>query len=196
MEDGRATLLSGFVGCAFLVVGIACTKPVPSTASASASASANVPVPASPSASAVASASASASPSASASASASAAPPTTDLHASFSLAKTKCKNPEMYGQCYDVTLSLHGAVERDMLVSKAEWGQVDCKVTNGGAGVLCDGPSGATSLDVRCDPRGACTVVARSVSDGYCPPPEDCSSSAVRYKFDVPAGTKLATVKR
>ena len=174
MEDGRATLLSGFVGCAFLVVGIACTKPVPSTASASASASANVPVPAS----------------------ASAAPPTTDLHASFSLAKTKCKNPEMYGQCYDVTLSLHGAVERDMLVSKAEWGQVDCKVTNGGTGVLCDGPSGATSLDVRCDPRGACTVVARSVSDGYCPPPEDCSSSAVRYKFDVPAGTKLATVKR
>jgi hypothetical protein len=181
----HASLRSGFVRCALVCFAGAChraeghAQPEPSASAATPTASAPASAPA-------------ASASASAPTSVVEAGPT-EVRAWFSLAKTKCPNPEMFGQCYDVTLSLRGAIERDQVVSKAEWGQVDC--TTNGTSVLCQGPSGATKLTLDCKPTGECTVALVGESDGHCPPPEDCTWKATRAKVTLPAGVKVTYAK-
>ncbi len=116
-----------------------------------------------------------------------------EVRAWFSVAaKPKCDpGSPPYGACYVVTLSLHGAVERELVVAKNQWGQEYCRAARG-ASVACGGASGTTSIDVRCAASGACIVEKVDESDGYCPPPEDCSSKTKLLSFAVPAGSKVA----
>ena len=121
------------------------------------------------------------------------APRSTELRAWFQLRTMKCgKDDPDYGTCYAITLSLHGAVEEERVVAKGFWAQVGC---TGGVSVHCDGPSGSSHLSLACTKDGQCIVEDYGVSDGYCPPPEDCGDRVQMDKFTVPVGTKLVFVK-
>jgi hypothetical protein len=113
-----------------------------------------------------------------------------DVRAWFVLSPAKCP-PSSPGTCYRVTLSLRGAVTDDRLVSKSYWSQTGCTA---GANVECSGPSGTGRLSARCEASGACVVEAFSESDGYCPT-NDCGSTVVVDRFEVPAGTRLVSGK-
>lgn len=45
--------------------------------------------------------------------------------------------------------------------------------------------------DARGNPNGNVTIATTSQSDGYCPPPEDCTSRGSLGKLTVPPGRKL-----
>ena len=120
-----------------------------------------------------------------------------EVHAWFSLApKPKCgPGSPQGGTCYVVTLSLHGSVERDIVVAKDQWGQASC-TSRAGKSVYCSGASGATSIDLACTPSGSCDVKSVAESDGYCPPPEDCATRTKLTSFTIPPGAKLVYAKQ
>ena len=118
-----------------------------------------------------------------------------EVRAWFSLTPKKCgADKPTYGKCYVVTLSLYGSVERDIVVAKDQWGQDSCRVLQGKS-VLCEGASGATSIDLACANSGSCDIRAVSNSDGYCPPPEDCSTRMKLASFTIPASATLTYAK-
>jgi hypothetical protein len=116
-----------------------------------------------------------------------------EVRAWFSLKqKSQCDvgSPE-YGKCYVVMLSLRGSVEREIVVAKNQWGQDQCGALHGKS-VVCSGASGMDTISLHCSTTsGACDVISVAESDGYCPPPEDCSAKTKLTSFALPAGAKL-----
>jgi hypothetical protein len=115
-----------------------------------------------------------------------------EVRAWFSITQKKtCDSgsPE-YGKCYVVTLTLHGSVEREIVVAKNQWGQEYCGVEKGKS-VACGGASGATTITLQCSTGGSCDVLGVSESDGYCPPPEDCTTKMSLTSFTIPANAML-----
>lgn len=180
-RDGLASIASGFFGCALLAIGLGCAGADERATAPTTATSAPVVTTAAPSAAPSASA---ASPTI-----IDAGPP--ELRAWFSLLPVKCTPNTDPATCYRVTLSLRGATHGDEVIDKSYWSQLGCSA---GANVECSGPSGRSSLTLRCDAAGTCRVEDFGESDGYCPT-HDCGSRTERYRFNVPAGTKLVFAK-
>lgn len=180
-RDGLASIASGFFGCALLAIGLGCAGADQPPSAPATSTSAPVTTATEPSAA----------PSASVATPAIVDAGPTELRAWFSLLPVKCTPNTDPATCYRVTLSLRGAKSGDEVIDKSYWSQLGCSA---GADVDCSGPSGRSSLTLRCDAAGTCRVEDFSVSDGYCPN-HDCGSRTERYRFTVPAGTKVVYAK-
>jgi hypothetical protein len=118
----------------------------------------------------------------------------TDLMVHWSVTPKKCAAEIEMFRCYAATVEIadaKGNAVAKLPIKGGLTGQLGCFPD--GTGVHCGGPSGMTQIIVEPakDGSGTVTVATESQSDGYCPPPEDCTSRGSLGKLTVPAGRKL-----
>ena len=122
----------------------------------------------------------------------------TDLLVRWSVVPRPCKPEIEMFHCASATVEItdaKGTVISKMPINGGLSGQSGCWPD--GTGAHCGGPSGMTAIDVeqakdaKGIPNGNVTITTTSQSDGYCPPPEDCTSRGVLGKLTVPPGHRL-----
>ena len=123
-----------------------------------------------------------------------AAPSESDLLVRWSVAPRKCAPEIEYFHCWSASIDITDASGQPVAkvpLKKGLIGQMGCWPD--GTGVHCGGASGMTNitLEPAKDGSGKVTVAATSQSDGYCPPPEDCTSREHLASFVVPPAKHL-----
>jgi hypothetical protein len=117
-----------------------------------------------------------------------------DLVVRWNVTPRACAPEIAMFSCSSATLEItdaKGKLVTKMPLKGGLTGQLGCWPE--GTGVHCGGPSGMTvyTVEPAKDGSGEINIATTSQSDGYCPPPEDCTTRMVLAKSKVPIGARL-----
>jgi hypothetical protein len=115
--------------------------------------------------------------------------PPSDVVVRWAIDRVPCKDAMNTQKCMRASIELSGALKKMIPLKNPLVGQLDCWPS--GTGAYCGGPSGSTQIALSVGRDGVVKVVATSMSDGYCPPSEYCSSRQTLASFKIPAGAAL-----